>query len=467
MNLLGKLIKNSNAKAGFFYLIGNMFSKAIALLTIPIFTRILSTSEFGIVNVYLSWVSILSLIVGLSLGSSIRTAYIEFKEDLEGYISSIFFLSFINFIITSTLIILIAYFFIPQVDIVILLLCLIQSFMTFILNGMDIKYMMSVEYLKKTFLLIVPNLITTIMSIILILQMEEDKYFGRILPYVVVTSIIGSFYLIWAFIKGKKYVNKIYWKYAVSLSIPLIFHGLSINILSTSDRTMLTIYNNVNEAGIYSLVYSLGMVATVIMVSLESIWIPWFTKKMQSGEKDKINIAVNIYIEIVYVLMIVLLMVGPEILILMAPQEYWSGKVLIPPVLLASFFIFLYSISVDLEYYYKSTKIIATNTIIAAIANLGLNFIFIPLYGSTGAAYTTVAAYIFSFFIHYYAARRLDGDLFPFKIYIKPIIIMIFMVMISYLFMDYSILRWFIAIIGFGAYTIISIKKERFSILIK
>jgi len=161
------------------------------------------------------------------------------------------------------------------------------------------------------------------------------------------------------------------------------------------------------------------------------------------------------------------MLVAPEILTIMAPKEYWSGKVLIPPIVLASFFMFLYSISVDLEYYYKSTKIIATNTIIAAGINIILNYIFIPLYGALAAAFTTVIAYAVSFAIHYFAARKLDNELFSFKTYIKPISIMGAAVLITYLTMDNGILRWVIAVGGFSLYLLISYKKRRFTVLLK
>ncbi|WP_458411751.1 lipopolysaccharide biosynthesis protein [Schinkia sp. CFF1] len=468
MSSLAKLLKNKGTKAGSFYLFGNLFNKAIVFLTTPIFTRMMSTSDYGIVNTYLSWVTILSVVVGLSLGNSIRNAYIDFKEEIEDYISSIFFLSLLNFLVTSAIILLISYIYINQVDIILIILCLLQSFMTFIINSISIKYMISIDYIKNTILLALPNILITILSVFFLWKMNgEEQYFGRIIPYVAVTSIIGVCYLSYYFIKSKCFINRVYWKYAIGLSLPLIFHGLSINILNTSDRTMITAFRNASETGIYSLAYSFSMIALVVTTSLENVWIPWFTKNLKNGERNVINRNVKLYIEVVVVIMIIILMVSPEIIEIMSPEEYWSGKILIAPILLASFFIFLYSISVDLEYFYKSTKIIAINTGIAALVNILLNLIFIPLYGAFAAAFTTVIAYIVSFGIHYYAARKLDNQLFPFKIYVKPIINMIVAVILSYLILDYTILRWALSIIGFSIYIIISLKNERFAALLK
>tara|TARA_B110000908_G_C10207715_1_gene428546 strand:- start:1117 stop:1575 length:459 start_codon:yes stop_codon:yes gene_type:complete len=129
----------------------------------------------------------------------------------------------------------------------------------------------------------------------------------------------------------------------------------------------------------------------------------------------------------------------------MAPKEYWGGVNIIPVVIVASFFMFLYSISVNLEYYYKSTKMIAINTISVAILNIILNMIFIPKYGAIAAAFTTLVSYIISFAVHYGVARKLDDRLFPFKLYVIPIILMGTSVLIFYNLTENIFMRWIFA----------------------
>jgi len=172
------------------------------------------------------------------------------------------------------------------------------------------------------------------------------------------------------------------------------------------------------------------------------------------------------YIEFALIIMLSILMVGPEVLKILAPIEYWEGIKLIPPIIFASFLIFLYSISVDLEYYYKSTRIIALNTLIAAVVNIVLNFIFIPKYGMFAAAYTTVIAYFIMFVIHYISARKLDDSLFPLRIYLLPLTFMVIGVIFSYLTIDYSLMRWGITVIGLSAYLILSYRNGRFNNII-
>ena len=236
---------NKSLKASAFYLVGNLFNKALAFFTIPIFTRLLTTSEYGISQTYLSWVSILTLIVGMSLGNSIRTAYIDFGDDIEGYMSSIYGLSLLSFVGSSALIIT-GMLIWSDIDIVLVICCLMQSYFQFVSTAMTTKYMMKVDYIKKTLLLALPNLTIQVAAIITILNMHGDnKYMGYIIPYAAVYTIVGIYFVIASFIRGKKVFNKLYWKYALTYSLPLIFHGLSLVLLSSSDRIMMTIQNNV------------------------------------------------------------------------------------------------------------------------------------------------------------------------------------------------------------------------------
>ncbi len=62
-----------------------------------------------------------------------------------------------------------------------------------------------------------------------------------------------------------------------------------MNILSQSDRLMITVFRSASETGIYSLVYNFGMLATVITTGLDGVWVPWFTNKLRNNDVSTIN----------------------------------------------------------------------------------------------------------------------------------------------------------------------------------
>ena len=103
--------RSENLNATLFYMIGNLFDKAIALITVPIFTRIMSAADYGIFNTYASWVSIFAIFIGLSLGQTLRSAIYEKEIEIESYISSIFGLSILDFVLTFCLVLILSFFF--------------------------------------------------------------------------------------------------------------------------------------------------------------------------------------------------------------------------------------------------------------------------------------------------------------------------------------------------------------------
>lgn len=445
-------------KAGGLYFIGNIFDKAIAFVTVPIFTRMLSTSEYGTITTYLSWVSILSVFITLSLGNSIRTAEIDFSDEKDNYMSSIFALGTLSSVIMTTLICFATSFWASENTVILVFCCCIQSYSASIIQAVQWRYMMDVKYLQRTALQSLPNIAIIVLSIVFIRLLDSNKYFGRAYAYVLVYTLIAIAYLIYYFAKGHTFYNKKYWGYALAFSLPIIFHSLSTVILSQADRSMITWLRDSSETGIYGLAYQFGMVPVVVTTTFENVWIPWFTRKMEAGDKKTINKMAVPYINLVAIMCAGVMLVAPEVLKLMTTSDYYGAIYMIAPVVAATFMMFLASVSLDLEYYLKKTKTIASNTLVAAVVNIVLNFIFIPLYGGTAAAYTTAVSYVVSFLMHYIVARKLDRELFSFKIYIVPILIMAIFMLLTTLLMNFALIRWTIGVVLGSVFLVVGYK---------
>ena len=438
--------RSENLNATLFYMIGNLFDKAIALITVPIFTRIMSAADYGIFNTYASWVSIFAIFIGLSLGQTLRSAVYEKEIEIESYISSIFGLSILDFVLTFCLVIILSFFFDFQITRFMLALCLIQSFLQFIRDTIAMKYMMQMRYVARTLILSIPNILVQLLAIAIILNMADEKYMGKAYSYVIVYLIVGVWLIVVQYHKSKDYSNYKYWKYGLTLSLPLVLHSLSCVVLSSSDRIMITMYVGTTETGIYSLVYNMTLMTTVITTSFENVWIPWFSKHLNNNDRDSINQAVVSYIMCVALIVCAIIYVSPEMMDILAPKEYAPGKSMAPLLMTAVFVTFLYTISVNLEYYRKATKNIAKNTCMAAMLNVILNMIFIPKYGAIAAAATTLLSYIIALIMHYRDGKKLEPELFPIRIYCVPVTIVIVCSISYYFITDYIYVRWSLAL---------------------
>lgn len=96
--------------------------------------------------------------------------------------SSIFGLSLLSFLVSSALIIA-GMFIFGNIDMILVICCLVQSYFQFVATAMTTKYMMKVDYIRKTLLLALPNLTIQVIAIFTIMNMHGDKNTSDILSH--------------------------------------------------------------------------------------------------------------------------------------------------------------------------------------------------------------------------------------------------------------------------------------------
>ncbi|MDD6175929.1 MAG: oligosaccharide flippase family protein [Firmicutes bacterium] len=403
---------SSAAKAGLWYTVGNMMIKGITFLSIPIFSRIMSQEDYGLYNTFLSYASILTIFLGLALNTSIKNAKYDFPEKLNSYCSSLSLLILCNTVLVAVL----SAVFSAQLGAFAALgggmavLMVADSFGNAMLTfynaslAVDFRYK---EYLGLSFFYSINSIL---LSVLLILGVfPENGYLARTLGSVVPLLLISGYVLVRLFHSAKPRFSGEYWKYGLKFSLPLIPHGLSQILLSQFDRIM--ILNTISEtkAGIYSFAYNIAILYQVLSTSMDTAWTPWFYERMAAGDEAGIRKKTSWYVLLMSGVAVLLMLVCPEVILLMGGAKYAESKYSVIPIVLGMYFAFLYYLPAAVEYYYKKTKLIAVGTVCAAVINIVLNAVFIPLYGYLAAAYTTVACYILYFFFHLFIARRLLG----------------------------------------------------------
>ena len=76
-------------KASLWYMVCNVINKGIALLTTPIFTRIMTEEQYGTFSVFQSWFSILIIFTSLNIFlSGYQKGLILYKNDIRRFTSS-------------------------------------------------------------------------------------------------------------------------------------------------------------------------------------------------------------------------------------------------------------------------------------------------------------------------------------------------------------------------------------------
>ncbi|MGL5149168.1 MAG: oligosaccharide flippase family protein [Clostridium sp.] len=446
-----KLLKN-----GLLYTIGGLLLQGVNFFTLPIFTRLLSVESFGIVSIYNTWLSILAIFICFQSHGSIGIAKVNYSnEEFEDYTSNILLLSSVIFIFWIIIFLLFKskIGILLNLSIEIIFIMLIQSFFNTIITLKSTIYIFEEKAKQKLSLSFLNIIFNVIFSIIFIKYLYEDKtYLGRIVGGAIPTIILGIYFYIDIIRKKMPKINLNHWKFCLTLTIPIIFHGLSGIVLGSSDRIMLEKYKGFYETGLYSLIYNFGMIISMIWGALNSAWIPWYYDNMKKENHSLIRKYSKNYLYIFTTLCIGFLMLSPEVIKIMAPEKYWTSIGFLPLIVGGYYFNYLYSFSVNYEFYSKKTTYIAFATTVAAGINFLLNLYFIPKYGGVGAALTTLVSYLAMFLFHEGLVRiKFKYSILKKRAYLLDIFLIVAYSMIYYIYMENIVIR----LIFLGIYLII------------
>ena len=133
-----------------------------------------------------------------------------------------------------------------------------------------------------------------------------------------------------------------------------------------------------------------------------------------------------------FTLCIGLMCVSPELIKLFLKSEYYPAIYLISPICIGIFFQIMYIFFYDIEYFYKKNFQIALYSVIVAIINIVLNFIFINKFGYQAAAYTTLVSYLLLLIFHYFGMKLVENrKIYDIKYMLYLIIILILVLFLS------------------------------------
>lgn len=395
---------NSPAKAALWFTIANIAQRGVSLLSTPIFTRLMTTEQYGVYSVYQSWYSIITIFATLNLYSGVyNNGMTKFPDDRLRYTASLQGLS-----TTVTLILFLVYLMgisfwnkVTGLNTLYMVAMFVELLFVpanhFWSSGQRYDY----KYKKLVMVTVGIILISPIVGIITVLS-TEYKAEARILSYVGVQICVGLFFYIYNVRKGKTFFVKEYWKFALAFNLPLIPHYLSQTILNQADRIMIDQMIGTGKAAIYSVAYTVSMMMTIVTQAINNSFVPYTYKSLKSKAYDGIRNNANILVILVGTACIIAMAFGPEIIWIVASPDYYEARWIIPPVAASLFFMFLFPLYCNVEFYFEETKCIMIASCLAAGVNIALNYFAIKQFGYIAAAYTTLICYILLAITHYF-----------------------------------------------------------------
>lgn len=446
------------AKAAFWFTVCQAVQSGSKFLAMPFLVRLLTTEQYGIYSVFASWTSLISIFATLNLNAGVyNNAMFKFPDRRDSYTSSSQSLSSTATVACFAVYLMFTGFWndLMGMNSDLVMLMFLQIFLTqsYLLWTARQRYEYRyVNLLVFTALLAVSNTAVPIVSAIMFSQEQRLKVV--IYSGVIVQSLFGLAFMIYNYIEGKCFYNREFWEYALSFNLPLIPHYLSGMVLGQADRVMIRRYIGDSEAGIYGFTYNISLVMHIVTGSINSAIIPYTYNKLSKRDYKALKPTVNFLIFMVGGMCLAFSAVAPELFKIVATEDYFEAVYLVPVICLSTYFSFLYSMFCNIEFFFEENKFITAASLIGAIANIILNYIFMQIFGYFAAGYTTLFCYILFSVSHYIFMRKvcrkhIDGD----KVYDEKTILVMSVIFVIAAFgmmaiYDYPIIRYSLIAVG-------------------
>ena len=215
---------------------------------------------------------------------------------------------------------------------------------------------------------------------------------------------------------------------------PLIFVGIFNWILQVSDRILLQKLATTDQVGLYSLGFRFASILTIIAIAPFSM--AWGAYCFQIATKDKaketFKVIATYWFFALSFLGLGVLLFSPPIIKLMAAEPFWTASRVVLPLVFMTVVSGMYTIfdlGINIA---KKTHYMTFIVGIGAALNIILNILFIPRYGMMGAAFASFFSFLVIMLITYYFSQRLYFIPFEKNRFYKISFVFVFISLVSY-----------------------------------
>lgn len=418
MSLIKKLRSMpTNMKATLVFAISSFATSGINYITTPIFTRLLSTSEYGLIAVYNSWFEIIRVFASLTLifPGILNVGLYEHSDNRWKYLSSMLGITAVCTGIIACLYLpfrqqINTFFNLPTILVsLMLLMCFFQPATIFWTQKQRYEIRYKVSFLVSVGSAIAAQAIS-VLCVLIFRHSGQNLAIVRLWSAGLTNLLVAVYLYIYIYKNGRKYVDIPLWRETFFVAVPLIPHYLSTVVLNNTDRIMISRMVGQSQTGIYSLAAILSAIGVLIWRALSVTYTPFVNKKLGERNFAEIRSAVKPLLVVVGAFCVITALAAPEIIAILATNEYQEGVYIIPPIASGIFTTALYDNFTAISFFHKKSVNIMIATLTAALSNVILNYYFIKYFGYIAAGYTTLISHMILTGMHYINSRRIEPE---------------------------------------------------------
>ena len=397
------------AKNIIFLTVGQFGTKFLTFFLVPLYTRVLTSSEYGTFDLYSATVSLLVPVLTLNIADSTTIFLLDKKNKAlsSGIVSISLGYYFISLLIFSCLLFVNWIFkFFPVFNEYIIYL-----FLMFAVNGLSnlfLCYARGFDRIKNVSVSgVLCSAVMIALNLIFLLPMKmglKGYYLATIGGQIIQILYLGFSLKIFREISFKRPEKNLH-KEMISYSSPMMLNTVSWWINNVSDRYIVTAMCGIIENGIYSVAYKIPSILSMFQSIFSQAWtlsaVQDFDSEDKNGFFSKMYALYNVAMCIVCSVLIVFTKIIAKILY---ANDFYSAWRYVPFLLISVVFGSLSGYLGGIFAAVKDSKSFAGSTVCGAVLNIILNFLLIHFLGALGAAVATAVSYVVVWAIRLYRA---------------------------------------------------------------
>jgi O-antigen/teichoic acid export membrane protein len=387
MTALKRLV-NSTAT----YALANVINSAIPFLLLPVLTRVLEPTEYGLVAMFTTIITVFSAFTGLSLHGAVSVRYFNTETDHPRFVGSCLAVLSCSTAIVLTVVWILSDFLSGLVGLprAWLLLAVLGASFQALINIRLVMWQIKGVAIRYGFFQVFQTLFNLGFSLWLVIFVGlgwEGRGWG-VLSALLIFGAIAVFSL---FASGlaSRHISGEYVRASLKFGVPLIPHSVGGLMTAISDRFILVALIGLASAGSYVVGAQVGMAVALLADAFNKAFAPYLLRELQRlGGRADLALARQCIVVFAGFLFLSCLFVfcAPLVYKIFIGLEYYESLVVAQLIGFGNAFLGMYYVVSGFIFYSEKTALLSKLTLICGVLNLGITYLMVLALGAVGAA---------------------------------------------------------------------------------